>query len=202
MSLATYADLKSAVKNWLSRGTEIDAYIDDVIAVAERRIYRELRVKAMETALSDTMANGTIALPTSYVALKYAYINRTPVTFLERKTAEFIYENYPNRTNGSTPKYIAREASTFIFGPFPDSNYTISGIYYKRLDPIATSVSVIFTDNPDIYVFASCVEMSRFLNNPEGVARFDPMYQMAKNEVQGENDSEYQSGSAPAVSLG
>ncbi len=202
MPLLNYSDLKSAVKNWLGRGTEVDAYIDDVIAVAERRIYRELRIRAMETAFSDTIASGTVALPTSYVALKYAYINRVPVGFLQRKTAEYIYANYPNRSGGSTPAYIAREASTFIFGPFPDANYAIAGIYYKRLDPIATSVSTIFTDNPDIYVFASCVEMSRFLKDQEGVNRFEPMYANVKNQVQNESDSEYDSGSAIAVSLG
>ncbi len=202
MSLATYADLKVAVKNWTGRGTEVDSVIDDIIAVAERRIYRELRVKQMETALSDTISGGTIATPSSYVALKYAYINTTPVRFLERKTAEWIYERYPSRVATSPPKYIAREAATFIFGPFPDSGYAIAGIYYKRLDPIATSVSSIFTDSPDIYVFAGCVEMSRFLNNQEGVARFEPMYQAVKTQVQNEGDSEYDSGSAIAVSLG
>lgn len=202
MSLLTYADLKVAVKSWTGRGTEVDASIDDIIAVAERRIYRELRVKQMETALSDTVSGGTIALPTGYVALKYAYINMTPVRFLERKTAEWIYERYPNRVAESTPKYIAREASTFIFGPFPDSAYSVAGIYYKRLDPIATSVSTIFTDNPDIYLFAGCVEMSRFLNNQDGVAKFEPMYQNVKAQVQNEGDSEYDSGSAIAVSLG
>src|SRR5260221_11189389 len=202
MSLATYADLKVAVKNWTGRGTEVDSVIDDIIAVAERRIYRELRVKQMETALSDTISGGTIATPSSYVALKYAYINTTPVRFLERTTAEWIYERYPSRAPDSPPKYIAREAATFIFGPFPDSGYSIAGIYYKRLDPIATSVSSIFTDNPDIYVFAGCVEMSRFLNNQDGVAKFEPMYQNVKAQVQNEGDSEYDSGSAIAVALG
>ncbi|HZC81909.1 MAG TPA: hypothetical protein VE222_09380, partial [Nitrospiraceae bacterium] len=138
----------------------------------------------------------------SYVGLKYAYINRTPVTFLERKTAEWILERYPTRAATSTPKYIAREASTFIFGPFPDSAYTVSGIYYKRLDPIVTSVSTIFTDNPDIYLFAGCVEMSRYLNDQAGVQKFEPMYQNVKQQVQNESDSEYHSGSAMAVALG
>jgi len=202
MSLVNYSDLKSAVKNWTQRGTEVDTFIDDIITVSERRIYRELRVRAMETALSDTIAGGTIALPTGYVALKYAYINTTPVRFLERKTAEWIYERYPNRVAQSTPKYIAREASTFIFGPFPDSGYSIAGIYYKRLDPIATSVSTIFTDNPDLYLFAGCLQMGIFLENTAMVNKFEPMYQNAKNQVQGEDDSEYNSGSAIAVSLG
>ena len=203
MSLLTYSDLKVAVKNWTGRGTEVDSVLDDIIAVAERRIYRELRVKQMEAPWSDTIsAAGTVATPTSYVALKYAYINRTPVTFLERKTAEWIYSRYPTRIADRTPKYIAREAATFIFGPFPDSTYAIAGIYYKRLDPLATTVSTIFTDSPDLYVFAGCIELMRYLNNQDGVSRFEPMYQNVKQQVQSEEDSEYDSGSAIAVALG
>ncbi|HZD13466.1 MAG TPA: hypothetical protein VE177_08120 [Candidatus Binatus sp.] len=176
MSLATYADLKSATKNWLGRGTELDTYLDDIIAVAERRIYRELRIRPMETSFSTAMSSGVLALPTSYVALKFAYVSATPTIILERKSPEWVYSNYPTRSTGSKPKYIARSGSTFIFGPFPDQDYTIAGIYYKRLDPIATTVSSIFTDSPDIYVFAACVEAGRFLKSSDTMNKFEPMY--------------------------
>jgi hypothetical protein len=44
--------------------------------------------------------------------------------------------------------------------------------------------------------------MGIFLENTAMVNKFEPMYQNAKNQVQGEDDSEYNSGSAIAVSLG
>ena len=202
MALLTYADLKAAVKNWTGRGTEVDTFMDDIITVAERRIYRELRLRVMETSWNDTIsAAGTLALPTSYVELKYAYIDGTPTRFLKRKTPEWIYESYPTRSAQTKPTFIAREASTFIFGPFPDSTYTVKGIYYKRLDPLSTTVSTIFTDHPDIYLYAGCVEICRFLQDDAGIAKFEPMYQNVKTQIENEDKTEYFSGSAPMVSV-
>ena len=62
MALASYADLQTAVASWLNR-TDMAAYIPDFIALAEERIYRTLRVKAMETAFTGTVAAGVVALP-------------------------------------------------------------------------------------------------------------------------------------------
>ena len=73
MSITTYADLKNAVASRLRR-SDTSGYIDDWITLAETDIYRRLRTKDMETALSVAISSGVAALPTSYLELKYAYV--------------------------------------------------------------------------------------------------------------------------------
>ncbi len=132
MALNTYSDLVTAIGTWLNR-TDLASYIPDFIALAEERIYRSLRVKAMETALSSTISSGAIAVPSDYIELKSAYIDGSPTYALERLSVEEIYTKYPTRSSQGKPLYIAREGASFIFGPYPDGAYTVKGIYYARL---------------------------------------------------------------------
>ena len=142
MAITTYAELKTAVTSWLDVATaDLSAVIDDLVTVAEKRIFRECRTRDMEDSFSTAISSGTIALPTGYVELKYARIDGTPSQPLERRSAEALYEMYPNRSSEGKPQFIAREASTFIFGPYPDSAYTVKGVYYKRLTVVSSSAN-------------------------------------------------------------
>ena len=156
---------------------------------------REVRARPMETAFSDTIASGVIALPTSYLELKYAYINQTPVEWLKRQKAQFIYEKYPTRSAANVPKYIAREGSNFIFGPYPASTYTVAGVYYKDIGPVSSSAHALFTENPDLYLFAALCETEPFIKNDKRVALWEQKYQKIKADVNGLRDREDLSGS-------
>jgi hypothetical protein len=193
MSIQTYTELKSAVANRLRR-SDTSSYVDDWITLAETDIYRRLRVRDMETAFSDTISSGVIALPTSYIDLKFAYINTTPVVKLQRKRAEFIYEKYPYRTSDGKPAYIAREGSNLIFAPYPDSNYTVSGVYYKNLGAVSASAHALFTSNPDVYVYGALVMAVRDLKDDNGIARWTPLYEQALMSAQATSDREEYSG--------
>src|SRR4051812_25063719 len=114
MTIASYLDLQTMGTNRLGRRTHLTTYVPHYIALGESRIYRELRVRQMETSFSTAIASGVIALPTSYRALKHAYIDGTPTQVLQRKDAEWIYANYPTRAADGQPKYVAQEASNFI----------------------------------------------------------------------------------------
>ena len=193
MAISTYAELQTAVANRLRRA-DTSGYIADWILLAETDIFRRLRVRDMETGFSDTISSGTIALPTSYIDLKFAYINTSPVRKLQRKRAEFIYEKYPTRSSDGKPSYIAREGSTFIFGPYPDSGYTVMGVYYKNVGPISSSAHAVFTSNPDVYVYGSLLMAVRELKDEAGILRWQPLYEHALASAQKVSDMEEISG--------
>ena len=193
MSISTYTELKTAVANRLRRA-DTSSYVDDWILLAETEIYRRLRTKGMETAFSDTISSGTIALPTSYIDLKFAYINASPVTRLRRKTAAFIYEKYTTRAATSRPAFIAREGSTFIFGPYPDSNYTVSGVYYKNLGAVSSSAHALFTSNPDCFLYGALLMAVRDQKDDKGISRWSPLFETAILSAQAASDREDYSG--------
>lgn len=163
MALATYSDLKTSVANWLAKDN-LTSIIPDLIVLGEKRLFRDLRVREMETALSGTIASGVMALPTGYLELKFAYIDGTPVQNLGKASATQIYAKYPLRASDSCPSVIGREGSNFIFGPFPDSGYTVKGIYYAKPTSVVTSPT-FFAEYPDAFLFAALCEASAYIHN-------------------------------------
>src|SRR5687767_15309237 len=107
MSISTYAELQTAVANWINR-SDLTSYVPDLIMLGEKRIYRELRIRAMETALSSAISSGVLAVPSDYVDLKSARIDGTPVQPLTRKSVDSVYHKYPLRSSQGRPVVIAR----------------------------------------------------------------------------------------------
>lgn len=196
MSFTTYALFKTSLATWLDvSATDLSTIIDDLVTVAETRIFREARTRDMEYALSSTISSGVVALPTGYVALKFAYIDGTPTQKLERRPAEWIYDSYPTRSASGKPCFIAREGTNFIFGPYADSAYTVKGIYYKRLTAVSSSPNALFLANPDLYLFACLAESEIVIGRDTRIPLWETKYKMILDRVNGEDKAEDQSGS-------
>lgn len=202
MSLTTYAGIQQAIADELHRD-DLTSYIPDWITLGESRINKLLRVRQMETSTASTMAAGVIAVPTNYVALKDAYISSTqPYTNLERKTANWIYDNYPNRAADNTPKFLAREGSNFIFGPYPDSNYTVTLIYWNRLAALSTGTNAVFLAYPGLWLFGALAESAPWLKDDKRIAVWESKFTDLIRQVQDEDDDEFLSGSTMRMVAG
>lgn len=164
MAITSNAQLEAAVATWLAR-TDLAAVVPDLIMIGEKWIFRHARTREMETALSFTLASGEGAVPSDYVAVKHARIAGSPTTPLRIRPSSWIYEQYPLRSSDAKPGFMGVDGSSFIFGPFPDSNYDVAGIYYARPTTIASSANALFLANPDIYLYAALVEAEPYLKN-------------------------------------
>lgn len=196
MSIASYSDLKTSIANFLHRA-DLTSMIPEFIVDAEARIYRELRIRAMETALSSAIASGTIAVPSGFLEMKFCYADGSAAQKLERKDAEWIYTNYPTRSASGKPVFFAREAETFIFGPYPDSTYTIKGIYYKRLAALSDSNTTnwFITDAPDLLRYAALCEAAPYMKDDKRIPVWEAKYQDVKNRLERTDKREGVSGS-------
>jgi hypothetical protein len=203
MALGTYSDLQTAVATWLDR-SDLTAYVTDFIALAEQAIYQVLRVPDMETALNSTIASGVIAVPTGLLELKSAYVDGSPTQPLQRVSTDMIYNRYPTRSSAGMPAFIAREGANFIFGPHPDSNYTIKGIYYAR--PAALSVTntsnFLTTTYPSLLLYGSLVEARGFLHDDPRIGVWDALFKQALADANRSGRSEIMKGSTLTVSTG
>lgn len=201
-AITDYATLKTEVAAWLNR-SDLTNEVPGFIQLGEFRIYRDLRVRQMEAALSVAISSGVIAVPTGYLEMKLAYVNGSPMRKLERKDAEWIYLNYPTRSSDGTPKFFAREGTNFIFGPYPDSAYTVKGTYYKKLDALSgtNTTNWLITDVPDLILFASLCEAAPFLQDDARVALWEKKYAQIAARVQLNDEQEEFSGSPLAATV-
>lgn len=168
MAIENYTGLVSAVARWLHRADLTDA-IPDFVMMAEKRIYRVLRVRAMEQPLSVVIASGVAAVPADYLEMKNARIAGASGWALMRKDGEWIYKNYPTRSADGSPEFFAREGDNFIFGPYPDDGYTMGGTYYAMPEALSdTNTSNWFTANtPDLLLFACLCESAAFIQQDQ-----------------------------------
>lgn len=186
MALSTYADLQASVARWMDVSTaDISSTIADLITVAEARIFREARTRDTEATLSGTITAGVVAVPSDYIALKFAYLATSPAQILERRDAEWIYSQYPTRSSSGRPKYISRESGNFIFGPYADSGYTLAGVYYKKLAALSTTAHALFTNNPDLYLFGCLAESEIIIGRDARVPIWEAKYQKILSDVNG-----------------
>lgn len=204
MSFADYTSFGASLSTWMDIGVSDlgNTLVADLITVGETRIFRETRSREMETAFSDSITAGLMSLPASYLALKSAYVNSSPNVSLERRPAEWIRLTYPQSTSSGIPKFIARYGSNFIFGPYPDSAYTVNGIYYKRLTAISGSaLNAVFTTNPDLYLFACLAESEIVIGRDARIPVWEAKYNRILADVNGASAAEDASGSSLQMRL-
>lgn len=204
MALITnFATLQQATADYLNR-SDLTSFLPNFLQNAENTLYKTLRIRAMENALSVTIANGVAAVPTSpaYIELKFAYVNTSPVKPLTRVTAAEIYSLYPNRSGGAVPRLIATEGDNFIFGPYPGA-YTVKGIYYGRLPALSGSNTTNwFTANaPDLLLYGSLLEAEPFLANDPRIQTWAALYKRAYAAVEQEERRQQTSGGKLATRI-
>lgn len=172
MSISTFSTLKTAVADWLDRDdlAATAGPIEQWIDMAEDEIYRRLRIRAMEDSTSVAIASGTIAVPDNFLEPRAVTVTLSGENHkLEPKPAEWIYDNYPLRQSDSLPKYYALEGDTLIFGPYPDSTYTVNVKYYKRLTAlgVANETNWFTTNASDLLLNMSLLNSIGYLGEDE-----------------------------------
>ncbi len=202
VSIVDYASLLTSVSNWVNR-SDLAAIAPDFVSFGEARVYRDLRIAAMEATFSAAISTGVLAVPTGYIEMKSARIDGAPSQKLERKDAEFIYAKYPDRSAGGKPKFFAREAQNLIFGPYPDSAYTVKGVYYKRLASLSVSNTTnwLITDASDLILFAALCEAAPYLQADDRIPIWEQKYKQIKDRIQRNDEIEEFSGSPLSSSL-
>lgn len=200
MTISTYAGLKTAITSWLDiKVADLSTVVDDLVTIGEARINREARTRDQEASMSTAIASGVVAVPSDYVAMKFAYIDGTPTQILERRTAEDIYAKYSTRSASGKPTVYAREGSNFIFGPYPNSGYTMKGVYYKKFSALSSAAHALFTNNPDLYLFACLAESEIVIGRDERVPLWEAKYKLILADVNGQAKAEDVSGSTLRV---
>jgi hypothetical protein len=194
--ITSYATLQASIASFLHR-TDMTAIIQELIADAEFRIANELRIRAMEASFTGTIASGTVALPSAFLEWKHAYIDGDAAQKLERRDAEWIYTNYPTRSATGKPVFFAQEADALMFGPYPDSNYTVKGVYYQKLAALSDSNTTnwFITNAPDLLRYGALCEAAPYMQADERIGVWEQKYNQVKQRIERTERREKSSGS-------
>jgi hypothetical protein len=202
MAIGTYAELQTAVANWLDRDDLTDR-IPEFIALAEAKMNRVLRISLMEnisTALSTVAGTKDYSLPTGFTGMKEFHLTTSPLLALSYITPEMMTRTWAGSNRGR-PKAFTLFSDAGVrkvrLGPIPDVVYTTSMLYLKKIDAlsVANPTETMLTENPDIYLYGALLEAEPFLMNDARVQLWATMLQQVAKDLQDRDNFDRHSGS-------
>lgn len=153
-----------------------------IIALAERRIYRELRCALNEKAWGLTVTSNAVALPTDFQASSIIHFGKLPL--------EPIAEDYLLELNNATPtgncRYFAQAGNTLIFSPSVADGTALQGRYYYKwpdLDATTLLSNTLFLANNDLFLYAALCESAPFFAQDARTALWNVKYLYLLNGI-------------------
>lgn len=202
MALGTYGELQAAVANWLARSGDatLTPFIPDFVRLAEARINRDLRVRAMERRATAETAGAYLALPDGFLEMRNLQLNTDPVTRLELVSPEQIDSLRGGWGSGRPRRYCILGGEVQL-APAPDSAYEVEMAYWREVPPlsVAEPTNWVLNSAPDIYLYAALIEATAFIGNDERLTLWTAGYDRAVAALQAADDRGTWSGSVPQV---
>ncbi len=166
MTISSYAELQTAMSNWLVRAdTTMTDRFPEFIANFEAWFARECQLRLMMERDTDaTFSTEYTALPTGFRemrSLKLLSANGRTIS-LKGTSIEWIDDNVTTGYTG-VPKYYAINGSEVRVAPPPDGTYTAEMSYITFPGLATTDPNWLLTKHPDIYLYGSLTEAAPFM---------------------------------------
>lgn len=181
MSITTRAELKTAMAAWLHRGD--DGKFNDLIALAEQNILRELKLRINEATVSGTTAGATIAFPAAW-----GRIERVEITCgSTRYTLDYTSPNGIETLTVSTglPSRYTVEGGAIRLISAPASAYSYTVFYIPNLVALAADgdSNWALLNAPDVYLYGACAQFGLYSQDNELFQTYQNLFQGAIDEV-------------------
>ena len=197
MAISTFAELKTAVDNWLAR-TDLTSRVPEFIALAEARMSRECETLSQEKRVTATLVSGDeyVSLPTDVRKIKHVRLNTNPITILQYMPPQSIDREYPSTGSGK-PRMYTIVGSEIYFRPAPDSGYTAEILYLSGIDSLASDdqTTTLLLRHPDLYLHGSLAEAYGFLLDETRQVHHDNIFTRVLSEVKADEDRVHYGGS-------
>lgn len=179
MSITTYAELQTAMANWLDR-TDLTARLPEFIALFEAKINRRLRVRQQVTTATLTVTSGATTLPTDYLEWKRTTWMGSPKRELDYVTPAFLSGTNPDSLS-DVPRYFTIEGTTLKVSPI--DNTSLQMLYAQKLPALSSGVNWMLTAHPDGYLFGSLVMAATFTSDAENGRAWNALAEQILGEI-------------------
>ena len=190
MAITTYAELQTAVDNWLAR-TDLAGRSPEFIALAEARMSRELETQSQEKRVVSTMTAGDayVTLPADARQIRSVRLTTTPITVLQYQSPAAPGENFPGTGTGK-PRYYSVVGGEVYFRPTPDSGYQAEIAYVGSVSALsdANTSNTILSRHPDLYLHGTLAEAFGYLMDEQRQAQHDALFTRTIAAVNADED--------------
>lgn len=199
MAITTYAELQTAVGNWLNR-SDLTSRIPEFIDIAESSFNRTIRTPDMLTEDTSFTVNSQYeTVPTDFMEARRFMLQTNPDIELDYLTPEELAEKRFHLRTSAKPVYYTVIGGQFEFLPEPADTYTATLLYYARMDGLATTdPNWLLTDHPDIYLYGSLVAAEPYVMNDERLPVWRAQLDRALAELHRAGNRQH-TGSTPSI---
>jgi len=205
VSISTYAELQTAVTNWLDRSDISTARVQEFIILAEARIGRKLRVRGVEERSTTAMVidQEYYSLPSDFLEMRNIQINTNPLKRLVYLTPQQMDFQFATTTKG-TPQAFTIIGEEFQLKPIPDSTDTVEIAYFKKLTALSDSNTTnwLTSNAPDLLLYGSLIEAEAYLVDDPRIAIWKAAFDLSMNEWNLQEEKGRYSGSVLTVRTG
>jgi hypothetical protein len=190
MAITNYAQLQTAVANWLARDDLTDR-IPEFIVLAEAKFNRDLRSNLMEKRSQATISLSNdepefVTLPSDFQSMRRIRLSgvqgKPHLRFLNgTQLDEYRYgrDNVPGQ-----PRYFTIIGDEIELCPTPDQEYTLEMVYRAKL-----GLSDVVTTNwllsvaPDLYLYGALLESAPYIKEDARIATWSAGFNYALESV-------------------
>ena len=175
MAITTYAELQTAIGDWLNRA-DLDQKIPDFIRLAESTLNDVLRSADMVTqSTAVTITSGRATLPSDALEIVYAQVASSDDEPLEQVTPQQLTMLRRTRTrDAANPRFFAIIGRDIVVTPTPASG-SLDIDYYQRIPALTDSNTTnwLLDDAPHMYLYTSLLHATPFLMDDARYAVFN-----------------------------
>lgn len=194
MAISTYAELKTAVADFLNRD-DLTSVVPTFITLAEAQIARDLRHWRQEKRVTTTLDETFETMPADFIELKSLYID-------DKRQLECISLGELSRrkieinSESGEPRFYTFNSNQLEFFPSPDQDYELTMVYVARIDPLSDTDTTnwLLTYHPDIYLYSALLQSAPYLQDDARLSVWTSMYGSAVQQLNLESSRAKHSG--------
>lgn len=190
MSLDTFANLKSAIADWLNR-TDLTSSIPDFITLAEAEMNRRIKTRRKYIRAEAALAAEFVDLPSDFDSAVSLVIESTDptrrLTYIDPdKAVELKASTY---TASGVPVHYSIVGDELQIIPTPDSSYTGELTYRQKIPALSDSNTSnwVLVSHSDIYLYGALIHAAPFLRDDERVAVWGALHERALASLERED---------------
>ena len=176
MAITTYAELKTAIADFLNRD-DLTAVIPTFISLAEAQIARDVRHWKQEKRVTTSADERYENLPNDWLEIKLVAL--TTGKMLQTISAAEMAQRREGSNAAGEPRYIRMTADQIEFYPTPSAATDISMLYYARIPALSDTDTTnwLLTDAPDVLLYGALVHSAPYLTDDQRATVWASLYQ-------------------------
>lgn len=190
MSITTYAELKTAIADFLDRD-DLTSVIPTFIALAESQMEKEVRHFRMVKRSDGQIDSRYSPVPTTWLETIRMHIVGNDSYRLELTSLDDMLQLREQSSGvAGRPTHYAHIGENIEVFPNPDGEYEIELLYYEKIPSLSDSNTSnwLLEVSPEAYLYGALVQAAPYLKDDARMQVWGGLYAGAVAGVNKEND--------------